>query len=89
MERKPLKSILLASMGYDKATQTLEVEYRKSGTVYRYANVPPEKFKEMISDESLGSYFLKFIKPNHPFTRIEDEKKEGKDAAPPPSPQAA
>lgn len=78
MQRTKVKSSLLASVGYDPATQVLEVEFlarQKEPTrrIYQYAGVTPEQFKEMVSDKSLGGYFLARIKPNHQCTRIEEK----------------
>ena len=39
MEREPVVSSNLVSVGYDPASETLEVEFIKTG-VYQYLNVP-------------------------------------------------
>jgi hypothetical protein len=61
MERHPVISSDLASVGYDPATQTLEIEFKATG-VYRYFSVPPEVYETLRSTPSPGKYFLQNIK---------------------------
>jgi hypothetical protein len=51
MNRTPVKSSHIASIGHDGTT--LEVEYA-SGVVYRYSNVPEESFNSILTGESVG-----------------------------------
>lgn len=39
MQRRPVRSTSLKAVGYEAATQTLEIEYRHGGIV-RYTGVP-------------------------------------------------
>lgn len=39
MQRRPVRSTSLKAVGYEAATQTLEIEYRHGGLV-RYTGVP-------------------------------------------------
>lgn len=61
MERKEVTSSNIASVGYDATTQTLEVEFT-SGKVYQYANVPAKTHSELMSADSVGSFFAANIK---------------------------
>ena len=79
MERKPVESSLLKSVGYSAESKTLEVEFAKGG-VYRYFNVPPEKHKEMMAAASIGSYFSKFVKMDHSYEKQEGVKDESSSA---------
>ena len=77
MQRERIASKLMKSIGYDPATKTLEVEFleNKSGQrkVYRYLDVPPEKWELLQKADSKGGYFLVFIKRNYVCERVEDE----------------
>ena len=44
MERIPVSSSNIASLGYDAATQTLQVEFL-SGSIYQYFDVPTNVFE--------------------------------------------
>lgn len=68
--RTPITSKLLKSVGYDADRQVLEVEFN-SGAVYQYAGVSPEKYAALTASNSLGSHFLRHIKPHHDFTRMD------------------
>ena len=63
MHREPVVSSSLASVGFDPATNELEIEFR-SGDVYRYL-VPRRVHREMIASHSMGSFFARRIRPAH------------------------
>ena len=56
IERTPVRSSALRSVGYDEDSQTLEIEFT-NGAVYRYFNVPPEVYRGLMAAESHGRYF--------------------------------
>ena len=60
-ERQPVNSSDIASIGYDDATQTLEIEFKATG-VYRYFSVPKSVSDELAATPSPGKYFLQHIK---------------------------
>lgn len=62
MERIPVESSNLVSVGYDPATQTLEVEFKR-GVVWQYPNFPEHMWFEFEAAPSKGKYFLQQIKP--------------------------
>jgi len=97
MERTKVVSKKLASVGYDPAAKTLEVEiipWTKQGqptpknVIYTYSPFTPERFAELMAAESLGSYFLKNIVKDKtlPYKKVGevDAKKEEAPEAPPP-----
>jgi hypothetical protein len=55
MNRSPVISSNVASVGYDPSTMTLEVEFKKGG-VYQYFNVPPAVHAAMVIAPSVGRY---------------------------------
>ena len=61
IERQPVVSSDIASIGYDEATQTLEIEFRATG-VYRYFSVPHAVRDSLLATPSPGKYFLQNIK---------------------------
>jgi hypothetical protein len=56
MQRVPLESSTLASALYLCESRELELEFR-SGQVYRYSDVPPQAYNELLSAESKGGYY--------------------------------
>lgn len=56
MLRQVVESSSLRSIGYDKATHTLEVEFT-SGSIYRYVDVPDSVWFEMRHATSKGKFF--------------------------------
>jgi hypothetical protein len=54
--RVPVDSSALASVGYSKHLQVLEVEFR-TGAVYRYFDVPENVFHELLDAESKAGYY--------------------------------
>ena len=61
MERQSVTSSNLASVGYEPETETLEIEFLKSG-VYQYYNVPLFMYERMMSADSAGKFFNTEIK---------------------------
>lgn len=85
MEREQVESSQIKSIGYEPQNYALEIEF-KGGSVYRYDNVPGDQYQGLMSAESKGTYFGKFIKPfvrEYPFTKIRgtDKEEAKKDAA--------
>lgn len=68
MDRKPVKSSNIVSIGYDPEKQTMEVEY-KNGGVYSYASVPQGSYDELMAASSVGSHLHAHIKPRHKHSR--------------------
>jgi hypothetical protein len=54
--RQVIESSSLRSIGYDRTTHTLEVEFR-SGGVYQYSGVPDSVWFELRHAPSKGKYF--------------------------------
>lgn len=70
MTRQPVNSSNLRSVGYDSATQTMEIEFN-SGAVYRYDGVPPALHAGLMGAASHGSYFHQNIKGQYGDRRVE------------------
>lgn len=69
MNRTPVSSSNLVSIGYDKVRKILEVEFT-SGGVYTYSGVPPTAYEELMASSSHGSYFSQMIKNSYPFKKV-------------------
>jgi len=69
MDRIQVTSSDLRSVGYEEETQTLEIEFN-SGSVYRYANVPPHEYEGLINASSKGKYFHANIKNAYSCTKL-------------------
>jgi tyrosyl-tRNA synthetase len=61
IERKPVSSTNLASIGYCPDTRTLEVEFLHGG-VYRYYGVPQYEYDGLLNAASHGQHFDENIK---------------------------
>lgn len=68
MEREPVESSNLLSVGYDENSLTLEIEF-KSG-IYQYYDVPQHIYEELINSNSLGSFFHRFIKSEFTCSKV-------------------
>ncbi|MGB9958773.1 KTSC domain-containing protein (plasmid) [Haloferax prahovense] len=69
MKRVPVSSSNLSSVGYDKSTQLLEIEFN-GGRVYQYFNVPQRIHQELMSASSHGKYFHRNIKDNYSYNQV-------------------
>ena len=62
IERLEIDSSNLKSVGYSADRQVLAVEFRSSGHVLHYDNVPAEVFEELGRAPSRGVFYAKQIK---------------------------
>lgn len=69
MERIPVSSSNLCSVGYDADSQTLEIEFNHGG-VYQYAGVPEGEYEGLVNAGSKGQYFHANIKSRYSFTKL-------------------
>lgn len=56
IERRPVASSALASIGYSKRLRALEIEFR-NGAIYRYINIPPEIYRDLMSASSKAQFY--------------------------------
>jgi hypothetical protein len=75
MDRQPVKSTNVKSVGYDAEKNVLEVEF-KSGGVYQYADVPPIMYSNLLAAPSIGAYVAKVVRAARKGVRMDDPKKE-------------
>ncbi|HEY2496398.1 MAG TPA: 2-C-methyl-D-erythritol 2,4-cyclodiphosphate synthase [Candidatus Angelobacter sp.] len=61
--RVPVNSTSIAAIGYDSARQELAIEFRASGDIYLYFEVPAEEYEAFMKEDSKGTYLNKVFKP--------------------------
>ena len=66
MQRIPVDSSDLQSVGYDLTSMTLEIEFRRGRRVYRYTGVPPVTFKGLMRAPSKSRFFAELIRDVYP-----------------------
>lgn len=69
MNRKPVRSTNIVSIGYDSDTSVLEIEFY-SREVYQYTNIPQRLFDDFMTSQSLGRYFAQNIKGKFSFRKM-------------------
>lgn len=69
MERQPVASSNIRSVGYAPDTQTLEIEFQ-DGAIYEYSGVPATVHAGLIAAASPGRYFHTHIKDRYPHRRV-------------------
>ena len=69
MQRYSVASSNIAAVGYDPATETLEVEFL-SGSVYQYYNVPQNMYDQLMKEGSKGRFLNIYIKSAYPYSRV-------------------
>ena len=71
MDREPVDSRLIRSVGYDPTDSILEVELLESGRTYRYFDVPYSVAEELMSAESKGAYFNEHVRDMYAYEEVE------------------
>jgi hypothetical protein len=61
LNRQPVSSSNLHSVGYDHATSTLEIAFH-SGGIYQYSRVPSTVYTALMNASSKGQFFDAHIK---------------------------
>ena len=69
IERQPVVSSDIASIGYDEVNETLENEFKATG-VYRYFSVPKTIAEEFQRTPSPGKFFLQHIKGKYAWEKV-------------------
>ena len=69
IDRQPVTSTSIASIGYDARTRMLDVEFR-SGAIYRYLQVPNAVASGFKNAPSKGGYFVRHIRGKFAFRQI-------------------
>ncbi|ARP63404.1 KTSC domain-containing protein [Mesorhizobium sp. WSM1497] len=69
MEREPVSSSSIVSIGYEPESETLEVEFKNSG-IYQYFNVPLFMHERLLMADSIGSFFNTEIKEAYPCSKM-------------------
>lgn len=67
MNRTPVQSSNVVSIGYDAETQVLEIEFRSG--VYQYQGVPRQVFDGLLAADSVGKA-VNAIRHDYPFARV-------------------
>jgi KTSC domain len=61
MNRIPVSSSNIASVGYDPATQLLEVEFLHGG-IYQYSSVHSSIYDTLMAGDFRDTYFDQYVK---------------------------
>lgn len=69
MNRIPVTSSNISSIGFDEDSNTLEVEFI-GGTVYQYFDVPFAVYEALLDSPSKGQYYAQHIKGYYRFVKV-------------------
>lgn len=67
--RSPVTSTSIASVGFSREAQVLEVEFL-NGSVYRYFDVALPVFEELLGTDSKGACFNRLIRGRYSYSRV-------------------
>jgi hypothetical protein len=69
MERTPVQSSNIASIGYDENSSTLEIEFLNN-TIYQYFDVPQHIYQSIMQANSHGQYLAQNIKGIYRYSKV-------------------
>lgn len=69
MNRTTVSSSNLKSVGYDRSSNTLEIEFH-GGRIYQYYNVPKSVYDGLMAASSHGKFHDRRIKGKYNYSRI-------------------
>ena len=70
MDRRPVSSSMITSIGYDSTTGTLEIEFKSDGSVWQYFDFSEAMWNEFDNAGSHGKYWHANIKNNYREVRV-------------------
>ena len=74
MHREPVQSRALAAVGYSKRLRALEVEFKRGGT-YRYLDVPPAVYRELLAAESKARFYNRHVRGKYRSVYVRPRRK--------------
>jgi hypothetical protein len=72
--RNRINSTAIASIGYSKRRHILEIEF-VNGAVYRYLEIRPSIYRELMIADSKARYYDSNIRGNYPSARVRPRSK--------------
>lgn len=69
MNRDPVASSNLVSIGYDEPAQTLEIEFN-NGAIYQYYNINSGVYDQLMQAPSKGQFLHAYIKNAYAYSRV-------------------
>lgn len=63
-------STMIKGVQYDHKKFVLDVQFQRSNAIYRYANVTPAEFAQLITSRSTGKVFNAIIKDAKKFKKL-------------------
>ena len=73
--RERVQSRVIVELGYSKRRHLLEIEFA-NGAIYRYLDVPPSVYRDLISADSKARYYDSNIKRNYRSVRVRPRVKD-------------
>jgi hypothetical protein len=62
MRRRRVESTTVLSLGYDAQRRVLEIEFKDSGEIYQYFDVPEWEYRAFLAADSKGTYLNQVFK---------------------------
>jgi hypothetical protein len=67
--RERVESNAISEIGYSKRRHWLEIKFA-SGSTYRYLDVPPSVYRDLMATDSKVGYYARYIKNNYQSVRV-------------------
>jgi len=69
MRRESVTSSNIISVGYDRSSSTMEIEF-KDGRLYQYFEVPEQVYRNLLTAPSVGIFFYQSIRGQYQYARL-------------------
>jgi non-canonical purine NTP pyrophosphatase (RdgB/HAM1 family) len=75
VQRVPVDSSDIVSIGYDAKARVLEIEFG-GGRIYQYTDVPPDVHERFMRADSFGAFFNSFVSGHFRYDRVNDSAEQ-------------
>lgn len=72
--RQKIDSSVITEIGYSKRRHWLELQFA-NGDIYRYVDVPPSVYRDLMAAESKAGYYADYIRSNYESIRVRPRAK--------------
>ena len=76
IQRQPVASTNVASIGYSRQLHALEIEFAR-GAIYRFFGVQPRVYRDFMAAESKGHFIAENIRGKYRFVRVRPNRALG------------
>jgi hypothetical protein len=74
IQMNPVMASIISSIGYDGETSSLYIQFKATGIIYQYNDVPVSVYDELLNSDGKGLYYNQYIRNKYACSIVGREK---------------